>query len=62
MLEAENSAWATGKYTVSPRSKKSKHSRASQRVLVTLPEVSFSLSPVGVPLGSYLLLVSAHRR
>ena len=40
MLEAENSAWATGKYTVSPRSKKSKHSRASQRVLVTLPEVS----------------------
>ncbi|KAI0714747.1 hypothetical protein C8Q76DRAFT_727926 [Earliella scabrosa] len=38
MLEAENSAWATGKYTVSPRSKKSKHSRPSQRVLVTLPE------------------------
>ncbi|TFK88895.1 hypothetical protein K466DRAFT_585136 [Polyporus arcularius HHB13444] len=37
MLDAENSAWSTGKYSVSSYSKKQKRG-ASQRVLVALPE------------------------
>ncbi|KAI0800487.1 hypothetical protein C8Q74DRAFT_1364213 [Fomes fomentarius] len=40
MLEAENSAWANGKYCAASRTKKAKYARASQRVLVTLPETT----------------------
>ncbi|KAI0713175.1 hypothetical protein C8T65DRAFT_645781 [Cerioporus squamosus] len=38
MLDAENSAWSNGKYSVSSYSKTQKRGRASQRVLVALPE------------------------